>query len=331
MPVSVIIPSRNRAEALKASLESLQRQTLPADGFEIIVVDNGSTDHTEAVARTFAASLQLIYTRKEEPGLHVGRHEGLRLARSDLLIFADDDIEAEPTWLEAISTAFDDPAVAMVGGNNYPAFEEEPPAWLQRLWERPVYKGRALDTLSVLDFGHGRFEIDPGYVWGCNFSIRRDILLRAGGFHPDGVPKERLRYRGDGETHVSNYVRGSGLKAGFDSRASVHHSVSRERMTKDYFCRRYYAQGVSDSYSACRAAGGVPQYQHRLRLWSASVCNRAKNALKRVLPSSDPVEAELANVLMAAQQAYWEGYRFHMKEIASDPALSAWVLKESYL
>jgi glycosyltransferase involved in cell wall biosynthesis len=210
MKASVIIPTRNRADVLVRCLAALTRQTLPIDEFEVLVVDNGSIDSTCDVAKAYGQSLQLTYVTAPVPGLHVGRHAGLLRAKSDVLIFADDDIEALPTWVEAVVDSFKDTGVALVGGNNYPLFEEDPPAWLLRWWKRPVHIGRAMGSLSILDFGDGIFEISPGYVWGCNFSIKREVLLKAGGFHPDGVPKEQLRYRGDGETHVSDVVRRSG-------------------------------------------------------------------------------------------------------------------------
>lgn len=329
--LSVIIPTRNRAGTLKTCLSSLQRQTLPSGEFEVIVVDNGSTDETKEVANTFAESSNLVYCYTQEPGLHIGRHEGLRLARTSILVFGDDDIEAESTWLEAIVELFNDPAVGLAGGNNYPAFEACPPAWLSRLWNRSVYKGRALGTLSVLDFGHGIFELDARYIWGCNFAIRRDVLERSGGFHPDGVPNERLRYRGDGETHVTEFVRASGMKAMFDSRASIYHLVSKERMTRDYFRRRYYAQGVSDSYKDIRKANGIPDSRLSLLNFTRRARRRLIDKVKQLGHSNDRVEAELAAVLRSSQQAYWDGYRFHMKEVAKDPALLAWVLRPSYL
>jgi hypothetical protein len=59
---------------------------------------------------------------------------------------------------------------------------------------------------SILDFGNAIQEISPDYVWGCNFSIRKEVLLKVRGFHPDGMPDEFLRYRGDGETSVSREI-----------------------------------------------------------------------------------------------------------------------------
>ena len=100
--LSVVLPTRNRSALLARTLESLQGQTLDAAEFEVIVVDNGSTDDTRAVVERIASSQPNVrYAHEAEPGLHNARHAGIEAARSELLLFGDDDIRAFPTWVEA--------------------------------------------------------------------------------------------------------------------------------------------------------------------------------------------------------------------------------------
>lgn len=328
---SVIIPTRNRAPVLRQCLLSLTQQTLPTDSFEVVVVDNGSSDDTATVARSFADRLDLTVLHEPEPGLHVGRHAGWRAARSELLVFVDDDIQAEPGWLAAVVEAFEDPQVALVGGNNLPAFSHQPPAWLQRWWERPVLCGRALPYLSILDFGGGRFEIDPAYVWGCNFSVRASVLEAAGGFHPDGVPKDHLRLRGDGETHVADVVRQQGWRAWFDGRATVHHLVDARRMTPEYFEERAFAQGVSDSYTAIRAAGSLMPERHGIRQGLQRLLAPAHDWWTSGAWRASPIEFKLRTVQARVRKSHRRGWDFHRTEVNRDPALLGWVLKDDYL
>ena len=332
MRASVIIPTRDRADVLAGCLESLTRQTLDPTLFEVLVVDNGSSDHTRQVAQRFESRLRLQCLHAPEPGLHVGRHAGWLAARSDILVFCDDDIEAESSWVSAIVDAFADPKVGLVGGNCYPKFEAKPPPWLARWWAEPIAHGRALGYLSVLDFGQGNFDIDPAFVWGCNFSTRRTVLEAVGGFHPDGMPKERMRFRGDGESHVARAVREQGWRTRFDSAASVHHQVSASRMTCAYFEQRAFAQGVSDSYSAVRRSGGArPVWFERTRqglqltLRSLRARWRARDA------GSDEVAATLLEVRLRTLRAYREGFTFHQSQVRADRQLLDWVLQESYL
>lgn len=329
---SIVIPTRNRAELLARCLRSLTSQTIHPECFEVIVVDNGSSDDTVAVATSFSNRLNLHCISASDPGLHVGRHVGMRAARSDILMYADDDIEADPSWIKSVVRAFNTGA-DLVGGNNYPCFESEPPDWLRQWWEQPVYLGRALGYLSVLDFGTGCCPLDWRYVWGCNFSIRRRVLEEIGGFHPDGMPRELLHLRGDGESYVARMVYRRGGKIWFDSGASVHHLVPSERMTLHYFQQRAFSQGVSDSYSEVRRNGGPNlRWESKLRLnlrpRLAAIRERWQNKGKSPPQSERP---SLLDVKLAVLKGWKEGVCFHQSALRSNQNLLSWVLKNNYL
>ncbi len=327
--LSVIIPTRDRQDFLRAALVSLRHQTLPLQAFEILVVDNGSTDGTGPMVQALVTEMaNLHYIHEPEPGLHAGRHRGLLAARGDVLVFADDDIEAEPTWLAAIAEGFADPTVAMMGGNNLPLFLAPPPAWLLALWHRSSAEGGlALPALSILQLPGPPRCISPYYVWGCNFAIRKSILVQAGGFHPDSMPKELIRFRGDGETHVAQFVSASGMKCQFHPAATIQHKVTPERMTLDYFRQRGFNQGVSDSYTALREGINQPQ-----PLWTLP--SRLARGIGRRLEAAW-VKLRSPQGVRRARAEEWAGYRdgyaFHQDAYRADPAVRAWVHKPTYL
>lgn len=324
--LSVVIPSLNRAPVLARALEALAAQTLSAARFEVLVVDNGSTDDTRAVVEAAQRRLaNLRYLFEPRPGLHAGRHRGLKEAAGDVLVFADDDSRGEPGWLAAIEENFADPAVAMVGGNNRPEFLAPPPDWLARLWREPWLGGRAISLLSVLVLPEGRREISPLHVWGCNFSIRRRVLLDAGGFHPDAMPPELLRLRGDGETHVSQAVAGRRLRCVFDSRASVHHAVPAQRMTFEYFRQRAYLQGISYSYGRLRR-GEDPEAPAR----PADRLLRAADELRQRLRQLGPLGARLRELRRVIAEGRREGIAFHHRAYREDEAVRRWVHQADY-
>lgn len=328
--ISVIIPSRNRAELLAYALESLTKQTLSNDEFEVLVIDNGSTDDTATTVQQFSEKLpNLRYFYEPEPGLHSGRHLGMLKSQGAILVFADDDIEAFPTWLASIQGAFLESDVAMVGGNNLPMFLNAPPLWLNNMWERSsIQNGRAFPWLSILELTGEKRELSPYLVWGCNFSIRKPILLAAGGFHPDGMPKELIRFRGDGETHVSRFVDQSDMKCIFHPGASVFHKVTPERMTIEYFRQRGFNQGVSDSYSALRGEVTITQKKDRNSLVNFVAYGR--HSIKRIIEFLQPRDSHEQRVLKELKLGYQEGYAYHQKMYLEDTEVRAWVHKPQY-
>lgn len=317
MSLSVIIPTRNRAKYLKDALDSITKQTYPAHLFEVIVSDNGSTDNTKQIVESFNQNIMnLLYYYDPTPGLHVGRHLGMRMAHSDILAYADDDIEAFPTWLETIAENFKNPEVVLVGGKNLPKFESVPPQWIQKLWEKDNDDNRYLGYLSIIDLGNARKEINPSHVFGCNFSVRKSILLEAGGFHPDAMPEDMIRFRGDGESHISRFIEKKRYKTVYHPKASVYHNVPKERLTEKYFCKRAYRQGISDSYS-CLRNGRNPS---RFRAGRIMNLLRSPGFQWALL---DKRQRRIAN-------AYRQGFLMHQYEASRDASLYHWIMKEHY-
>ena len=315
--LSVILPTFNRARLLQRALGSLAAQTWPADRFEVLVVDNASTDGTaEMCAGLRATSTNLRYVHEPRPGLLHSRHAGLKAARGDILVYGDDDIHAFPTWLQAIAESFADPAVALVGGKVVPEFESPPPAWVTGLLEAAP-RGWYMIAYSVIDLGDQGCEIDPLLVFGCNYAIRRQALIAAGGFHPDTMPRDLLRFYGDGEAAVSRALHASGGKAVFNPGASVYHRVSSERLSLDYVYHRYFVEGITNSYVEVRKNGG-PQ--------PAADRDSAAGDLRP--PFAAGPEPDLRAVVAAGLR---DGFRYHQEQVRQDPELRAFVLKPGYL
>ena len=324
--ITVIVPTRNRADLLGVALESLDCQTLSKNEFEVIVVDNGSTDHTADLTFSLGKKLgNLRYVREPTPGLHAGRHRGLREAHGDVLVYIDDDIRATPSWLEAIADNFADPKVSMVGGNNYPDFQGPVPDWLGKPWAQPALGGQGIVYLSVLSLPIGRREINPYLVWGCNFSVRKQVVLDAGGFHPDSLPRELIRFRGDGETHVARYVQENNLRCNYDSRVSVYHAVTQERMSFDYFRQRGINQGVSESYTLLRNP-----VKGRLLSGYREVAQRVLGKIHRKLLRDKEDDPELRKLAAVMREGYQEGYEYHQQIYKDDAEVRAWVHKPDY-
>ena len=297
------------------ALDSLAQQTYPRERFEILVMDNGCQDETRHACRELGERLpNLLYLLNPTPGLHSCRHLGLRQARGEIVTFGDDDIRAFPAWLEGVNEAFADPLVGLVGGKVLPEYEVPPPAWVDRLW-RWQEGGRVLGAYSLVDMGDHPREVPPGVVFGCNYSVRRDLAVELGGFNPDGFPRELIKYRGNGEVALGRNIRERGHKIFYHPGASVYHFVSADRLTREYLAWRRFIEGISNSYTDIRRAGKLSA-SDLLSMW-------IKYLLGLVMNFHDPLA-------LRCLRSYHRGYLYHRSQVRRDPFLQDWVLKPNY-
>ncbi len=247
MKISVIIPTVNRCMSLRQTLESMRIQILDEDEYEIIVINNGSTDQTEEICKEAKGWFKnFIYLYDENPGLHVGRNLGYQTARSDILVFADDDIIVTDHWLSSILDGFERTDAKLIGGDIEPFFEVDPPEWLNELWHDAPNGARILSNYSCILFktGGGEREISPTQIYGCNYAIKKEVLDETKGFPPDGVPAKYWAFRGEGESGVSSYAEKQGYKAMYIPGASVQHRVGKNRMSKEYLYGVSFRNGI---------------------------------------------------------------------------------------
>lgn len=310
MPVSIIIPTCNRSTPLREALQSVINQDFPHADYETLVVDNASTDATPAVVEDAIQTYRthtIRYIHEAVPGSTPARHRGAAESKGSVLIFIDDDIEADRNWLAAIHDAFRDPSVHLVGGRSLPNYEAAPPAWFGQIWTRgPDHE--YCTFFSLLDLGEKRRVIDANFVWGLNFSIRRETFYRLGGFHPDIVPRHYQRYQGDGETGITIKANEQGLKVIYEPAALVRHLVPAERMTMEYLEKREYFRGVCNSYTSIR---------------------KTRNLGFTITTTLFPVtELEILDYRM--KSAFMHGYNYHQNEAKNDPRLMEWILRDNY-
>lgn len=327
---SVIIPTYKRSALLLNALQSVAFQST-AFNFEVLVMDNGCDATLQIAVEQMAirASKPVRYVRVPEIGLHNGRHAGVRIAQSETLVFVDDDIVANEGWLQSIVDSFNDPDVHLVGGACVPLYEDDPPAWMEGIWTRNSDGTSLCGPLSLLDYGKVICEIDPILIWGLNFAIRKNTLISLGGFHPDSMPWELRRFRGDGESAVSRAAKRKKLKALYNPNALVHHIIQKNRLSIEYIERRSYLQGISDSFTRFRIDNlncGVI-HSPALSAWKSAFVWLKRVLVKRLDRISLIGNNELNTRFNIAYQA---GYQFHQNEVKADPKLLQWVLKKDY-
>ncbi len=176
--VSVAVSTYNRAQVLPHALESLLDQDCDPARYEIVVVDNNSTDGTRRIIESFAAKApNLRYVFEGKQGLPHGRNAGIRAARAPLIAFTDDDVRVSRDWVSTIVRLFaDHPEAACVGGTVLPNWSGPWPGWLTREHWSP---------LALLDYGDTPFHVNATRrlcLIGANVAFRREVLDRIGLF-----------------------------------------------------------------------------------------------------------------------------------------------------
>jgi GT2 family glycosyltransferase len=169
--ISVIIPSYNQAESLVQTLQALERQSIRKESFEVILIDDGSKDRTEAMVRGLDFSFPLIFSRQENRGAAAARNKGVEYAKSNLLLFLDADMLAEPDLLKAHIEHHEI-------DNNRLILEGVRKPW--RTAESPLfYQILDLDTNTPVG---GTDKVFWGEMLSCNLSLRNDLFFEIGGF-----------------------------------------------------------------------------------------------------------------------------------------------------
>lgn len=168
--VSIIVPVYNGGQTLSSCLESLLNQNYPCDAYEIIVVENGSTDETLSIAQRYPVRLLQSHQR----GPAAARNLGIRHSHSEIIAFTDADCIAHPDWLAELVKPYEDFTVGGVAGEIL-AYQDD---------ERNIVE-RFSDEFSPLkNFISGAGEFLP-HLYTANASYRREVLQKVGGFNPD--------------------------------------------------------------------------------------------------------------------------------------------------
>ena len=231
--VSVILPTYNRATLLRAAVDALLRQTAQADAYEIVAVDNNSSDGTAELLASFD-DRRVVVVKEPRQGLSYARNAGLAAARGDILALTDDDVEVAPDWIDTIittMTAHQD--VDAVGGRVLPAWPDEKPSWLTRTHWAPLALQDHGDTNRVFD------RSSPIGLIGANVAFRRAVFERVGTFSP-AVQRVRDGIGSTEDHELLHRVYASGGRALYTPHMIAMTRVPRERCARAYH-RRWHA------------------------------------------------------------------------------------------
>jgi glycosyltransferase involved in cell wall biosynthesis len=253
--VSVIMSTHNRAQYLPESLSHLANQDCPVP-FEVITIDNASTDNTSAVLQAWCEKdARFRYALESRLGLSCGKNAGIALARAPLLLFTDDDILTNPRWIRSYLDLFarhnDN---LMLAGGPYVPIPHDLGGWPK--W----FDQAAMADIALLHHGDERRLTSFEYVWGGNMAIPRALFERFGNW--DETVGRKGDHRGTFEdTEFQDRVRKAGGVVWFCPAAAGRHRVPRETITPRQIASTAFTRGRNDFWKAT-----IPVWREEMRV-----------------------------------------------------------------
>lgn len=230
MDISVIVCTYNRAISLTRCLAHLSAQVVPSGvTWEVIVVDNNSTDSTRQVVLKAAENgFSVCYVREEKQGLCYARNRGIEESQGRIIAYIDDDILVEPNWLRSMLLSFEETGCDAAGGRIYLETGGCPlPGWLG-----PILFG----YLGYIDYGEERIDLDGRrcHPHGGNMAFRREVFERIGLFDVNVGRVGNKLFKGS-ETELFWRLSNTDARIIYEPHAKVHHIIKTEELTKRHF------------------------------------------------------------------------------------------------
>jgi glucosyl-dolichyl phosphate glucuronosyltransferase len=262
--ISVAICTWNRCELLRKTLEQMTKLTIPPEvKWELLVVNNNSTDTTDAVIASFSDRLPIRRLFEPRQGHSNARNLALHYFRGKYLLWTDDDVLVEESWLAEYYKSFIRwPEAVYFGGKIAPWFEVPPPDWVQS-------NLKSFEAMLVIrDLGPDAFVFSPPeFPFGANMAFRREALQSVT-FDPRLGKSGKNEMLGD-DTAVIEELHRRGQIGVWVPDARVNHFVNKERLTVEYVWRFGFNSGRStsllgkfDKDARSKRWFGIPRYMY---------------------------------------------------------------------
>jgi glycosyltransferase involved in cell wall biosynthesis len=259
MRITVILCTYNRCEKLPKALDSTLRITFPNSAdWEVLIVDNNSTDQTRLIAEEYCRNYPRRFRYLFEPaqGKSHALNAGVRAARGNILAFMDDDVTVEPTWLQNLTAPLFDDKWAGAGGRICLDEDFSPPPWMRV--HGPYSMGGPIAALFDLGDKPGELSQPP---FGTNMAFRKSMFDKYGDFRVDLGPRPGSEIRGE-DTEFAERLLTAGERLWYAPSAVVYHPAQQDRLTKKFLLHYWFGVGQA----AIRQRGvrpgplGVPRY-----------------------------------------------------------------------
>lgn len=264
--LTLALCTHNHRPRLERTLRALAQVQPPQSTWELLIVDNASTDGTaellaESGWRANRSNVRVV--RESKLGLSHARNRAIREAAGEYVVFMDDDETPDPEWLRAFERVMLAEQPDALGGRIEVLFEDgERPAWLH---------DELLGFLGKLDHGlpAGRLR-DPGTpIFGGNFAFRRAIFERVGAFDT-GLGRKGSANVGGEDTEIYRRMLAAGCSVWWVPQAVIHHRIQTGKLRRSYFLDLHFRQGRTEGLRKRGSASRLPPPYLFGQLWRAA-------------------------------------------------------------
>lgn len=278
---SVIICTHNRCGSLRRTLPSLAALRIPtALEWELLIVDNNSTDETPAVCQEFTRHLPLRYVCEPRQGKSCALNRAIAEVHAQLLLFTDDDVDVDQHWASALlDAARRHPEAVVFGGRTTPRWEGQPPRWLA---DNSLVISALNGPTMHFDWGHAERELRAGEAVfpGANMALRSSVFADGNLFCEALGPLGRMPTRGE-DTEMIERLMTQGHHCVYVPAAIVYHRNPPERMTERFIREWWRGYGMAEvrlgaAQPTCHMWLGAPR-----SAWKQLVFGAARYALTR--------------------------------------------------
>ena len=265
MVYTVALCTHNQAQRLRRTLEDLAAVKDPSAPWELLIVDNASSDETASLIaanywRKPEWNIRTVY--EEKLGLSYARNRAIEDAHGEYIIFMDDDETPDADWLIAYESAIEQHHPDALGGRIEVLFEDgERPPWLQ---------DELLGFLGKLDHGEKPFWLEDSnrLIFGGNFSFRREIFKKTGLFDCDLGRRGRKNTGGE-DTQMCRRLLTLGCRVRWVPDAVIYHRIQSGKLKRRYFVDLHYRMGFSQGTSKRGCSRRIPPAYIVPQLWRA--------------------------------------------------------------
>src|SRR5574344_955347 len=267
--ISVILCTYNRDKYIYNVLQSIALNDYPHTHYEIVLVNNNSTDSTEQECQRFHSDYPDIpfqYCVETQQGLSYARNKGIKSAQGDILVYVDDDAKVNKEYLQTYANFFAQNLQAVAaGGPILPLYESEEPSWMSH-YTRQLVTGKLYLGNRQHEFPKSAF---PG---GGNAAYRKSVFDTVGLFNVE-LGRKGDSLIGAEEKDLFDKMTSHGMHFYYLPNAILYHIIPDRKLTNDYFNRLTRSIGVSERYRTCQIS--TSKYSKRLILeavkWAASI------------------------------------------------------------